>query len=126
MTGRTRAQWDDEIELPADMCIPDGNIHALIDHIWGDEADRHTDLQWIAGRAILCPRNVDVDAINFAVASSFPGPAYTYNSADSVGPNDEVMDYPVEYLNTLRPSGMPPHRLHPTQGRDAHHAPPQP
>jgi hypothetical protein len=42
-----------------------------------------------------------------------PGEARTYLSADSVKCNsdEERQNYPTEFLNSLTPSGMPPHRL---------------
>ena len=39
-----------------------------------------------------------------------PGDAHTFLSADSVDDTQAAM-YPTEFLNTLSPNGMPPHRL---------------
>ena len=40
--------------------------------------------QYFLERAILCPRNVEVDEINSLMCSLFPGESRTYSSADSI------------------------------------------
>ena len=42
-----------------------------------------------------------------------PGESITYLIADSVScyNNKEAQNYPIEFLNSLKPSGMPPHCL---------------
>ncbi|KAJ7553075.1 hypothetical protein O6H91_06G083800 [Diphasiastrum complanatum] len=41
----------------------------------------------------------------------FPGDACTFYSTDSVVDSDNTNLYPVKFLNTLQPSGCPPHKL---------------
>lgn len=63
--------------------------------------------------AILTPKNADVDNINEQIINNFPGDEYIYLSADSVEDNNLVNQnlYSSKFLNTLTPSGMPPHKL---------------
>lgn len=63
-------------------------------------------------RAILCPTNDECVRLNELV-ERLPGDAATYFSVDSVLCDDpsEADSFPLEFLNSLTPSGMPPHRL---------------
>src|SRR6266540_596046 len=72
-----------------------------------------TYVDYIKDRAILTPKNEDVDSINEQIINIFPGEAKEFLSADSVEDKDEVHLglYLIEFLNTLIPSGTPPHRL---------------
>ena len=51
--------------------------------------------------------------MNEEVLKMLPGETKTYLSADSVNcdDNEEAQNYPMEFLNSLTPSGMPPHCL---------------
>jgi hypothetical protein len=63
--------------------------------------------EYFLERAILCPRNSEVDEINQQVLQKFPGEARLYSSADSVKGGDGE-HYPVEYLNSITIGGLPP------------------
>lgn len=64
-------------------------------------------------RAILCPTNDECVRLNNELVERLPGDAATYFSVDSVLCDDpsEADSFPLEFLNSLTPSGMPPHRL---------------
>lgn len=59
----------------------------------------------------MAPKNVHVNAINHQIQEKLPGDVTTYKSVDTVMNQDEAVNYPVEFLNSLEPSGMPPHCL---------------
>ncbi|XP_073139053.1 uncharacterized protein [Henckelia pumila] len=64
----------------------------------------------MTSRAILASKNEYVDRLNDKIIHIFPGDAHVFTSFD------EAIDvsqnyYPQEFLNSLTPNGMPPHRL---------------
>jgi ATP-dependent exoDNAse (exonuclease V) alpha subunit len=68
-------------------------------------------------RAILAPRNVDVDLTNHEILGQMHGEEQIYMSADSIvkeqgadGPDDDPI--PPEVLRTFDASGLPPGELH--------------
>ena len=64
-------------------------------------------------RVVLTPTNEDSLAVNEEVLQLLPGEEKIYDSADEVvsDGDDETDQYTVEFLNSITPSGMPPHRL---------------
>ncbi|KAK3014463.1 hypothetical protein RJ639_008183, partial [Escallonia herrerae] len=67
-------------------------------------------------RAILTPKNEDIERINSHILSSIPGKAKTYKISDTIckaSANSEEQDllYPTEFLNSLKFSGIPNHEL---------------
>jgi len=75
------------------------------------------DTDSLADRAILSPKNSDVNRINDEVMSRLqvarPEDEFVYKSVDTPVSDEETAAtyYTVEYLNTLTPTGMPPHEL---------------
>ncbi|UYV73006.1 hypothetical protein LAZ67_10001495 [Cordylochernes scorpioides] len=98
----------DTFEIPSEMvCNRD-----LVKEIYGDKL-LPSDFEQYTDKAILCPRNVDVDDINNRVLDILEGDSITYFSSDSIDdatPEDNE-GYPPEFLNSLNPSGMPLHKL---------------
>ncbi len=68
------------------------------------------DSQFLCSRAILTSKNATVDLINETMMEQFLGEAHTYTSVDSVEEEQATL-YPIEFLNTLTPCGMPPHHV---------------
>ena len=100
---------DQPIQLPDDV-VERGQ---LVDAIFPDEALRQAPDQ-LRNRAILCPRNDESLVVNDAVLDRLPGGEVVYASADDMADEEdnELADVtPVEFLNSITPSGMPPHRL---------------
>ena len=69
------------------------------------------DHRWLCQRAILAPRNDSVNAINLQTQQQLPGQAASYKLIVTVVDVDHAVQYPTEFLNSLEPSGMPPHNL---------------
>jgi ATP-dependent DNA helicase PIF1 len=67
--------------------------------------------QWLSERAILAAKNNNVNAFKFSIQNEKPYETTTYKSIDTVMNQDEVISYPIEFLNTLDLPGMPPHVL---------------
>ena len=94
----------DIIEIP-DLCIVrESIVYELFANITSEEKCK---------RVILSPKNEDCLFINEQVLKMLPGESITYLNADSVScdNSEEVQNYPIEFLNSLTPSGMPPHCL---------------
>lgn len=66
---------------------------------------------WLCERAILAPKNDDVNKINHQIQLKLPGEVVKYKSIDTVIDEEQAVNYPIEFLNSLEPSGMPPHIL---------------
>jgi hypothetical protein len=67
--------------------------------------------QYFLDRTLLCCKNDDVNDINQAILSQFPGEDKVLMSADSVtlelGVDADFNPYPVEFLNSIQVSGLP-------------------
>nr|KAJ0203108.1 hypothetical protein LSAT_V11C500246880 [Lactuca sativa] len=102
------------IRIPDDMVIPftkkEKSLHALIDAIFPSFEINRSEPDYIISRAILSTRNDSVDEINDYLIGRFHGEERIYYSFDEVV--DDINNfYPVEFLNTLSVSGLPPHYL---------------
>jgi ATP-dependent DNA helicase PIF1 len=92
----------DEVLIP-DQFVIKGSISELIDQIYPDV------LQDLDQSAILAATNQSVDTINNEVLKRIPGNSRSYFSCDEVA--NETGAYPVDFLNQLNISGLPPHQL---------------
>ena len=74
-----------------------------------------TNTDYYKDKAILCPKNVDVDRLNEEMLKTLPGEEKIYHSADAVPIGDidseEGLYVTTEFLNSINLSGLPPHLL---------------
>jgi len=98
----------DIIEIPENMLSSD----SLIKDVFGDKLTV-SNVSEFSSTAILSPLNESVDKINSEILNILEGESKTYLSVDSMDGDEEEerSNYPIEFLNTLTPSGMAPHEL---------------
>ncbi|KAJ8895238.1 hypothetical protein PR048_000563 [Dryococelus australis] len=65
---------------------------------------------WLSERAILAAKNMVVNELNFKIQNEIAGELRTYKSVDSATNQDDV-NCPPEFLNSLDLPGLPPHNL---------------
>jgi ATP-dependent DNA helicase PIF1 len=99
------------ISFPDKFCNIVDSIEALKNSVFPNIQNHFNDHKWLCERAILAPKNNSVSAINLQIQDQLPGRTTSYKSVDSVADIDESVQYPIEFLNSLEPSGMPPHNL---------------
>ena len=105
-TPKMEMPFKGSIEIPS-CCLLNSNssiIHKMYDGIVEEE---------FVNRIILTPTNEDSLKINKDILQLLPGVSKIYVSADSIITDDEEErnNYPMEFINKLTPSGMPPHLL---------------
>lgn len=105
------------IKLPEEICLNsnEDGLQKLIHSVYSNLQMFNEQDKTYLGRAILTTTNENVDKINKLVMDELPAlpeNTRTYLSADSVPDEEQQGLYPIEFLNSLTPSGMPPHRLY--------------
>ncbi|XP_024989252.1 uncharacterized protein LOC112523812 [Cynara cardunculus var. scolymus] len=102
------------IRIPDDMTIPyidkGKSKDALIDAIFPSLQINEADLDYIILRAILSTKNKHVDEIKDQLIDKISGDEKIYYSFDEAK-DDKNNIYPLEFLNFLTISGLPPHYL---------------
>ena len=116
----------DQIRLPdALLAPPDTTVESLADWVFddvmghglaclGSEDAATRSREHLRSRAVLAPKNVDVDAFNLQLLEKFPAESmHEYTSSDTIsgGSPEDCGNYPVEFLNSLELSGLLAHKL---------------
>ena len=68
---------------------------------------------------ILCPKNEHVNELNELIQDQIiKTETHEFYSIDSINGDDEeeLNNFPLEYINSITPSGMPPHKLNLKEG----------
>ncbi|XP_018788418.1 PREDICTED: uncharacterized protein LOC108968698, partial [Bactrocera latifrons] len=99
------------ITLPTNFCTVTESRVQLVQNVFPNIAQNYRNQDWLSERAILAAKNVDVNEINASILTQIPGEVVTYKSIDSITNPDDVVNYPIEFLNSLNLPGLPPHRL---------------
>ena len=104
-------QDDDVIKLPKEICVPLSKPEELIEIIYENIEKNYHNSNYLIERAILVTTNKLADYINAEVLKILPTEEKTYYSADICQNQNEPDLYPIEFLNSLNFSGLPPHKL---------------
>lgn len=109
--GKLTTDTSGLVALPDDFCTFVDSQVSLIDQIFPNIAENHKNYSWLSERAILAAKNIDVHAINSIIQSRIPGDLRTYKSVDQMCDDQDAVNYPTEFLNSLDVPGFPPHKL---------------
>ena len=108
--GNSKVQIDNTnglISLPNYFCTILQSKEELIERVFSNIIQNHRNHNWLSKRA----KNVHVNAINYLIQEKLPGAVILYKSIDSALNEEDAVNYPVEFLNSLEPPGIPPHFL---------------
>ncbi|UYV76965.1 hypothetical protein LAZ67_14002600 [Cordylochernes scorpioides] len=104
-------------DLPTDqqglISLPESCIFHGVDLVQEIFGSSYGDITALSKSVILTPKNTDSLEINEKVLDRLPNRSQCFLSVDSVECEnvEEQNNYPTEFLNSLTPTGMPPHRL---------------
>ncbi|KAK2359764.1 ATP-dependent DNA helicase PIF1 [Trifolium repens] len=106
------------IKIPDDILIHDNvdPLRALIDFVYPDILQNMTNAKFFQDRCILAPTLEAVEKVNDTLLSLIPGTEKEYYSSDLVcksDKNDDITNewFTTEFLNDIKCSGIPNHRL---------------
>ncbi|XP_059222048.1 ATP-dependent DNA helicase pif1-like [Stomoxys calcitrans] len=104
-------QSDGRINLD-NLCVLIDNIQDLVNNVYPDIHNISCKtLSWFKERAILSPTNEQVDKANNLILAKIDTQTQIYYSVDTVLDSEEAVHFPTEFLNSLNPSGLPPHKM---------------
>jgi ATP-dependent DNA helicase PIF1 len=86
-------------------------MEALKNSVFSNIQENYKDHKWLCKRAILAPKKNSVNAINPQIQEELSGSTKPYTSVDTIVDVNESAHYPIEFLNSLEPAGMPLHNL---------------
>ena len=129
--GKLNTDTTGAIKIPERFLLPPNDPQGLLKWVYGDRPrplpasgsctpDEYRSLlaeniKYYSDKAILCPKNVDVDKLNEEILKTLPGEGQFYLSADAVNigdvNSDEGLYVTTEFLNGINLSGLPPHQL---------------
>ena len=105
-------ETDGKIQIQPNLASVVSTVDELIERIYPDIQNlHHKTTEWLGERAILTPKNDQASTINDTLLNSFEETEYLYKSVDTVLHIDNAIHYPVEFINTLNPTGLPSHKL---------------
>ncbi|XP_055306852.1 uncharacterized protein LOC129571114, partial [Sitodiplosis mosellana] len=99
------------ISFPPNFCNMIASKEDLIQCVFPNINQNYKEHKWLSERAILAAKNINVNALNLDIQNKLSGESITYKSIDNVIDQDDAVNYPIEFLNSLNLPGIPPHEL---------------
>lgn len=99
------------ITLPSNFCNITQSKKELVQRVFPNILQKYRNHDWLSERAILAGKNKDVNDLNASILQEIDGQFFAYKSVDTIINEDEVVNYPTEFLNSLDLPGLPPHYL---------------
>lgn len=99
------------ISIPPAICQFTSTKDELITKVYPNISQHFRNCDWLSSRAILAAKNKDVNELNWTIQNQIPGELHSYKSIDRVVDEEEAINYPIEFLNSLDVPGMPLHDL---------------
>ena len=96
---------NNSIQLKPNMRMPDNSVQSLSDAIYPGIADGNKEDDYFLQRTILSPKNDAVDDLNQSILDKVPGQETVLMSTDKITGGENI--YPLEYLHSLKASGLP-------------------
>ncbi|MCO5551992.1 hypothetical protein L7F22_005500 [Adiantum nelumboides] len=105
--GTLTSHEDHTMAIPSDMVLSNQSMDVLISYVYSDMNRHLGDAIYFRDRAILAPRNSDVDIVNAKILCAMSGDTVEYFSADSIIEDSMQQSflYSVEFLNGLNFGG---------------------
>ncbi|XP_075160610.1 ATP-dependent DNA helicase Pif1-like [Haematobia irritans] len=87
------------------------SLEDLISSVFPNVQTNFKNQDWLQERALLVAKNLDVNITNNNILQRISGCVTTYKSIDTITREEDIVNYPVEFLNSLDLPGFPPHIL---------------
>ncbi|KAF7270300.1 hypothetical protein GWI33_016728 [Rhynchophorus ferrugineus] len=88
----------------------------IIQRDFPDIAQQLYNHNWLGERPILAAKNKDVEDLNATIENFLPGQLVSFKSVYTIMNQNDVVNYPTQFLNSVELPGLPPHNLHLTVG----------
>ncbi|GFQ66027.1 ATP-dependent DNA helicase [Trichonephila clavata] len=83
----------------------------LLSKVYPNIQQNFKDQDWFSHRAILASRNDVVEKLNVTIQKQLPEKEYAYKSIDCILNDDEAVQYPTEFLNSIQTPDLQGHNL---------------
>ncbi|XP_065321412.1 ATP-dependent DNA helicase pif1-like [Gordionus sp. m RMFG-2023] len=111
--GESLSNVSNPLLPPDSIVIPNSLLeNSLIKSIYGDSI-QISDINLFSKKIILTTKNNIALNLNNEIIQKLPGNSKIYFSADSIQTDnpEDLLNFPIEFLHSQTPSGMPPHIL---------------